>query len=64
MITTVWNPVSDSLDLEISVNGEAQTERIPPDATARFESELPAERTITIKYRGARQLVLIETDFR
>ncbi|MBW3553170.1 MAG: glycosyl hydrolase family 2, partial [Gemmatimonadetes bacterium] len=64
MITTVWNPVAEPLDLEIDVNGARRRQTIAPGTTARIETPLDEETALAVAYRGDRRLVLLETDFR
>lgn len=65
MVTTVWNPVAEPLELEIEVDGVKQRERIPPRATINLETALRrSAQARAITYRGDRRLVLLETAFR
>ncbi|MGI9090400.1 MAG: glycoside hydrolase family 2 TIM barrel-domain containing protein [Gemmatimonadaceae bacterium] len=69
MITTVSNPASEPLDMEVELNGARQRQRIPALGTAQVTTLLQARDTTTamslaIAYRGDRRLVILSTDFR
>jgi beta-galactosidase len=60
--TLVWNPADVPLQITITVNGRETTSTIQPDQRASIEA--PVDRTrITMRFRGDRRLVLLETDF-
>ena len=65
MITTLENPVADTLTLTIAVNDAIQPIRIPPHRTIRVESPLRDGATqLAITFRGDRRVIITETDFR
>jgi hypothetical protein len=64
MTTTVMNPATEPLDVEISLNGATQRQRVGAGETARIESPLKGATSLAIGYRGDRRLVLLETEFK
>ena len=72
MITTIENPVGETLEMEISVNGAKAVHPVPPFSTVRVPAALvrrpgalrDAPQEVAIEFRGDRRLVLLETDFR
>lgn len=65
MITTLENPVTDTLVLTIAVNDATQPVRIPPRRTIRVESPVRGGATpLAITFRGDRRVIITETDFR
>lgn len=65
MTTTVWNPHTEALELEVELNGETRRHRIAAGAEERVETSLPrGARDLALTFRGDRRLVLLETDFR
>lgn len=65
MITTLENPVADTLALTITVNDASQPVRIPPRQTIRIESPLRDGATrLAVTFRGDRRVIITETDFR
>ncbi len=65
MITTVNNPVADTLRFEVEVNGVRQHTDIPPNRTVRIETPVNGgEKPLAIVFRGDRRAVILETDFR
>lgn len=65
MVTRVWNPSGQPLELEVEVDGASRREIVPPNDSIAIRSSLPARHgVLAITYRGDRRLVLLETDFR
>jgi hypothetical protein len=65
MITTLENPVTDTLALTITVNDASQPVRIPPHQTIRVESPVRDGATrLAITFRGDRRVIITETEFR
>jgi beta-galactosidase len=65
MITTLENPVSEPLELQIRVNGAVQQVRVPALQTLRVETPVRGGATpLSIGFRGDRRVVITETDFR
>jgi hypothetical protein len=65
MITTLENPVADTLALTITVNDAMQPVLIPPYRTLRVESPVRDGATqLAITFRGDRRVIITETDFR
>lgn len=72
MLTTIENPVGETLEMEITVDGASKVHPIPPFTTVRVASTLvrpagsgrDATREVALTFRGDRRLVLLETDFR
>lgn len=65
MITTLENPVSDTLALEIRVNGIAQQVQVPPNETIEVETPVHGGGApLAIRFRGDRRVVLVATEFR
>ena len=72
MITTIENPIGETLEMEISVNGAKAVHPVPPFTTVRVPSSLVrqpgalrnAPQEVALEFRGDRRLVLLETDFR
>ena len=60
--TIVWNPASVPLEIHITVNGKEESRMIP--AGARVTVTVPVSSTnISMRFRGDRRLVLLQTDF-
>lgn len=60
--TTVWNPSSEPLSLEVEVNGHKASQQIGPGKTEIVAC--PVDGTdLRVSYRGDRRLVLLETSF-
>ena len=65
MITTLENPVADTLALTITVNDAMQPIRVPPKQTIRVASPLRDGATqLAITFRGDRRVIITETEFR
>ena len=72
MVTTIENPVGETLEMEITVNGVTARHTLPPFATVRVPSTLVRQgsagrsgpQEVALSFRGDRRLVLLETDFR
>ncbi|MFI5257799.1 MAG: hypothetical protein ACHQRK_11120, partial [Gemmatimonadales bacterium] len=65
MITTLENPVSDTLALAISVNGAVQQLRVPPDSTIHVETPVHGGATpLALGFRGDRRVVILATEIR
>ena len=72
MVTTIENPIGETLEMEITVNGDSKVHPVPPFATVRVPSQLVrksgASRTspqeVALEFRGDRRLVILETYFR
>ncbi len=65
MYSTISNPVSRPLDIEIVVDGSARRSSIPAYSTLTVWSPVRGgARPIAITFRADRRLVLLETDFR
>ena len=71
MITTIENPVGETLQMHISVNGVGATHPVPPHTTLLVRSSLGTQsasrgdrQSVAVEFRGDRRLVLTETDFR
>lgn len=64
MVTSVWNPIDEPLELEIVVNGIRQQVRIGGGKTEQVETPLRnSDDTLSVTFRGDFRLVLMETDF-
>lgn len=65
MVNAIQNPSTDSLDVDVTVNGATQRRRLAPGETARIESPLSAGvTTVSLTVRGDRRLILLESDVR
>ena len=60
--TIVWNPADIPLEIGIMVNGREITRQIQPSQRASIEVPVDGTR-ITMRFRGDRRLVLLQTDF-
>jgi hypothetical protein len=66
VLTKVWNPATRPGQITIAVNGNTATGpvAIPAGQTLDLRSPLPAGATdISVRYTGAKTLVLLETRF-
>jgi len=65
MVTTVNNPVAQSLEFEVDVNGARQRSTIPANQTRLIETTVRGGETpLGIIYRGDRRAVILKTEFR
>ena len=65
MATLIQNPVSESLDLKITVNGTSQLVHLAPNSSKTVETPVHGGATpLAISFMGDRRLVILETDFR
>ncbi len=65
MSTTISNPVSQSLQMEITVNGVSSQETVPGKSVVTVNTPLTrANKTVGVSFKGDRRLVLLETDFK
>ncbi|MEO5903347.1 MAG: glycosyl hydrolase family 2, partial [Gemmatimonadaceae bacterium] len=65
MLTTISNPMTRDLEMEILVNGSPKRSVIHGGDTVTVESPISGgEKPLAISFRGDRRLVLLETDFK
>jgi hypothetical protein len=65
MTTTIQNPVTDTLDLELTLNGVAQKVHVPGNQTMKVETAVHGgSEPLAIGFRGDRRLVIRQTEFR
>lgn len=63
ILTKVWNPTDEAVELSISVNGSEQRRTFAPHSTAEIANRLVGGRdgAVAMFFRGDRRLVLLET---
>ncbi|MEP6509369.1 MAG: glycosyl hydrolase family 2, partial [Gemmatimonadales bacterium] len=65
MSTTISNPMPQSLQIEITVNGVSSPVMVPGKSFSTVKTPLTrADKTISVSFKGDRRLVLLETDFK
>jgi hypothetical protein len=65
MVTTVENPASQALELEIVLNGATSRCAVAASATVRCETPIAnGDTALSLTFRGDRRLILIQSEFR
>ncbi len=63
MLTIAGNSAKNDVSIRISVNGTLTQATIPPGYQKLITAPLPADKSLTIRFAGPKDLVLLETRF-